>query len=426
MKKYIFLIDCDNFFVSCERLFRPDLRTKPVAVLSSNDACVISRSEEVKKLGISMGAPLFSIKALCKKEGVTFFSSNFELYRDISARVMSVLRRFSDTVEVYSIDEAFLSLSFREEDEENILSDLIKIALEIRTAVMGEVGVPISVGVGETKTLAKVATHFAKPRNMESMGYCILHSLEDVETALSKISLDAIWGIGQGFSKTLEKNGLETALDLYKKDPLWIKKVTNEVCMKTALELHGFVCHGVEEDTSLRKSLMQSQSFTKAKLRCIDLESAVAKHAREVAETLRSEGIVAREVYVFMYTEREDGRRVRVSDFEVLDMHTNNTLVLVEHATSLVRSLYSSTVRYKKTGVYLRDILPEHSQPQYTLFGESVTDTALMQSLDAVKERFGISLKTALEMGEKKCRVKREYISPRCTTRWSDSLRVGV
>ncbi|KAB2832153.1 MAG: Y-family DNA polymerase, partial [Caedimonadaceae bacterium] len=224
------LIDCDAFYVSCERIFQPHLEKKPVIVLSSNDGCAISRSSEAKALGIPMGAPLFKIRDIIEKYNVHLFSANFSLYGDISSRVMEVLKAFSPTVEVYSIDEAFLDLSLLSQDE------LFAYGCNIKKIVKKWTGIPVSVGIGPTKTLAKVANNMAK---RHPLGCYALLTPEKTEVLLGQVSLQDVWGIGPRWSKKLNTLGLTTALDLARAEPRWIRKTFNIVLAKTTLELRG-------------------------------------------------------------------------------------------------------------------------------------------------------------------------------------------
>jgi DNA polymerase V len=422
MPEYIFLIDCDNFFVSCERLFRPDLKNKPVLVLSSNDGCVISRSQEVKDLGVGMGEPYFKIREVCEKNTVSLFSTNFELYRDVSARVMSVVRRFSSNVEVYSIDEAFLALSVVDITEDFLLEK----AKEIRRTVLQEVGVPVSVGVANTKTLAKVATHFAKPKYNNS-GCVVFIDSQIISESLKKIAVGDVWGIGRRLAPRLAKVGIRTAFDFFEKSPDWIQAQTNILGVRTSQELHGVKRFGVLEDTTLRKSLLRSQSFGSALHKLADIETMVAYHARKVSETLREEGALAREVSVFLYTAKQDGKRHKVFGTEVLEMWDNSTLLIVKTALLILKRIYAKNQSYSKAGVFVRNIVPEGAQPNSTLFGESASkDKVLMHTLDAIQSKYGDVVRMGSEFGAKTGRANSKHLSPRRTTRWSEVLYLTV
>lgn len=428
MSKYIALVDCDNFFVSCERLFRPDLHTKPVLVLSSNDACAISRSQEVKNLGIKMGDPYFKIKELCDKHKVTLFSSNFELYTDISRRVMSVLRRYTDTIDVYSVDEAFLELVPHADcvTDEECEQSLLTQARSIRSAVLQEVGVPVSIGVARTKTLAKVATHFAKPR-FTTDGAVVLVRKNAVKKALQEIPIGDVWGIGRAYGPKLVRAGITTAFDFCEQEVAWIQGHTNMPGLCTVSELQGIRCFHIGESDTVRKSLMHSQSFSSALHELSDIKKSVAHHARKVAETLRAEEISAREIGVILYAREKDDTRHKVEGTEVEEMFTNSTLTIVATAHRVLTRLYSPTCTYSKSGVFVRNIVPEGAQPTTTLFGENTnTHSSLMSAIDTLRNKFGIVLQTGIEMQADKGRARRMHLSPRCSTRWDEVKKVST
>jgi DNA polymerase V len=422
MSEYIFLIDCDNFFVSCERLFRPDLENKPVLVLSSNDGCVISRSQEVKDLGVGMGEPYFKIRDVCEKNKVSLFSTNFELYKDMSARVMSILRRFSNNIEVYSIDEAFLVFSFFDTTEDFLLEK----AKEIRRTILQEVGVPVSVGIAKTKTLAKVATYFAKPK-YKSGGCVALLDSQVISESLKKIEVRDVWGIGRRLAPKLAKAGIRTAYDFYEKSPAWVQAHTNILGVHTLLELQGSSQYGVFEDTALRKSLLHSQSFGRMLYNIADIETMVAYHARKVSETLRGEGALAREVSVFLYTVKQGGKRDKVFGTEVLETYNNSTLTIVKTALSILTRIYITKQSYSKAGVFVCNIVPEGALPKSTLFCESSNkDEVLMHTLDALQSKYGDVVRVGSELGLQAGKANAKYLSPRCTTRWSEVLDVRI
>ena len=251
-KKKIALVDCNSFYVSCERLFNPKIQNKPVVVLSNNDGCVISRSNEAKSLGIKMGEPYFKVKELIKRNNVNIFSSNYALYGDLSRRVMKVLKTFSTNVEIYSIDEAFIDLSFlKEEDVENY-------GKEIRKKVLRWTGIPTSVGISTTKTLSKVANHIAKK---ERTGVMYLN--KNIDERLKKFPIQDVWGVGRQLSKLYIKNGIENAYQLKSVSNTWVKKSTNVLGSRTAMELRGVTCIGLELHEEKRKNCCVSRSFGK-------------------------------------------------------------------------------------------------------------------------------------------------------------------
>ncbi len=418
-KSVIALVDCDNFFVSCERLFRPDLRTHPVLVLSSNDGCVISRSQEVKQLGISMGVPFFMVRDVCKREDVAVFSSNFELYRDVSKRVMSVLRRFSDTVETYSIDEAFLVLECR---DGGILCSQAK---KIRQVVLKEVGVPVTIGIGSTKTLAKVSAHTMKP-SYQKRHFPVLIEQGAVQDVLRDTAVADVWGVGRRGAPQLERLGIATAHDLVEYVKSDAGRSVHVGLGRTVQELSGKQYFSIGESNEVRKSLMNSQSFGTAVQEKHEVCSAVARHARAAAEMLRAEDCVAKRVSVFVRA-KGYGQTKNLSHFEILSVHTSNTLTIVEVAERILEYLYRSDVAYVKAGVAVHDIVRVGAQPKATLFAEEVDENSkLMDTLDMLQGEYGLTVQTAAELGKNTWRSKRAHMSPRYTTRWSDITQVKL
>jgi DNA polymerase V len=413
MSRYIGLIDCNNFFVSCERLFRPDLVRVPVIVLSSNDGCIISRSEEAKQLGFTMGEPYFKVRDRCKTHNVAIFSSNFPLYRDMSRRVMYTIHRHVDNVEVYSVDEAFIELSLPEHK-------LNEHATSLRNAIFRDTGIPVAVGLGHTKTLAKVATHYAKPKRGGS-GVYVLSDDADTRVKLEHLSVGDVWGVGFRYAPMLKRIGIHTAYDLVRKDNAFIRKRMSIRGLRTVEELRGKVCLDVGEDTTLRKSLLHSQSFGARIYEYSELEAAVARHARKVAEVLRAEDAVAREVGVVIRTSRHTEKRYGAFDIIILEQHTGDTIAITEAALTLLRGLFRDGYAYAKAGVTVRDITPRGAQPVRTLFGtESDPRAPLMDTLDDIRHRLGDVIHLGVERVSGGWRPKSERLSPRYTTRWDD------
>jgi DNA polymerase V len=420
--KAVMLVDCDNFFVSCERLFRPDLKKVPVLVLSSNDGCAISRSNEVKKMGIKMGEPYFNVRNICERNNVAIFSSNLELYKDISHRVMSVLKRFSNTIEVYSIDEAFLELDCDSKDVHE--NDLLHYAKKIYTTVLHEIGIPVSIGVSHTKTLAKVAAHIAKPK-FGGEGCVVLFSSSDVDEALQTIDVGEVWGIGKKYSTKLNTLGIQTAHDLVMKNEEWILRQTNVLGLRIVTELKGQQCFKIGENIGIRKSLMSSQSFGRKIFSYDEICSAIAHHARIVAEMLREEEVMAREVSIVIRTSQHKGMYFSAHDSEILSVHTNDTLTIVKSALTILARVYKSGFGYAKAGVLVKDIIPEGAQAVSTLFEkETNKNDSLMKILDTLQYKYGSVLKVATEIQKKNYQARREYLSPRSTTRWSEVCKI--
>ena len=277
LTKKIALVDCNSFYVSCERLFNPKLRNKPVVVLSNNDGCIISRSVEAKALGIKMGEPYFKAKNIIMKNNIQVFSSNYSLYGDLSRRVMRTLKRFNSEIEIYSIDEAFLDLTNFPDNE---IEDVGK---EIRNVVLQWTGIPTSIGIAKTKTLSKVANHIAKKKQS---GVVSLIGLENIDPILEKVEINDVWGVGRQLTKFYHKNGIYNAKQLKNKSNTWIKKSSNVLSSRTAMELRGISCINLETKSSKRKSCVVSRSFGKRVENFQELKEAVASYSLNASEKL--------------------------------------------------------------------------------------------------------------------------------------------
>ncbi len=427
------LVDCNNFFVSCERLFRPDLQRRPVVVLSSNDGCVVSRSDEAKVLGIAMGEPYFAVRERLGSRDIEVFSSNFPLYGDISRRVMSTLARFSETVEVYSVDEAFLTLSDTASFEHW--------AIDVRSALLQEVGVPVSVGVAATKTLAKVATHCAKVADrsfalgnaygvgsdaVHSRGVRILTDPGTAEAALGVTPVEDVWGVGSRLALALRTAGIRNALELARADDAWVRARLTVCGLRTVHELRGRMCFPVGGSTSIRKSLLHSRSFGAPVYDRAALACAVTYHARKVAETLRAERVVAGTVRIFLVGAR-GMKRMTWQAQETFTVPTDDTLTLVHAACGMLDRLYRPHVRYRKAGVLVERIVEGKGVPMHTVFGEDTRPhAALMRELDALRYRFGDVVRVAAECGPVSWETRHAALSPRYTTAWNEIAQVRI
>lgn len=431
---YVALVDCNNFFVSCERLLRPDLLHKPVIVLSSNDGCVVSRSNEAKDLGIAMGEPFFKLKERCRLHGIAVFSSNFPLYVDISRRVMHTLDRFSHTIEPYSVDEAFLLPPFTT----RVL--LEQWMLDIRGVLLREVGVPVSVGVARTKTLAKIATHCAKVADRVALhgsggdsggvprvpGKHALIDTHEIATALHATPVEEVWGVGTRLAPMLRGAGITSAYDLAGADDMWVRTRMSVRGLRTVQELRGLPCFPVGEQKPVRKTLLHSRSFGTSASDRTTLARAVTYHARKVAETLRAEHLAASIVRVFLVS-THGGKRMVWYVSETLTVPVNDTLTFVGIACGMLDRVYRSQVRYTKAGVLVEGIVREESIPTHTVFGEAVGPRAsLMRELDMLRHRMGDVVRVAAEYGSASWEARRTMCSPRYTTSWDDVARVNL
>ncbi|MBF0250746.1 MAG: Y-family DNA polymerase [Alphaproteobacteria bacterium] len=431
MTKFFALVDCNNFYASCERVFRPDLEGRPVAVLSNNDGCVVARSSEVKALGVAMGVPFFEVRALFQRHGVAVFSSNYELYGDLSARVMAVLARYSPDLEVYSIDEAFLGLDGFER------WDLNAHLGELRRTVRRWTGIPVSVGAAPTKTLAKVAAGRAK-KTPELGGVLVLDTPAAVAAALALTPVGDVWGIGRRWSKRLEAMGIQTALEFSRQPEARVRKTMGVTGARTLLELRGQPCLGLETQPADRKSCVASRSFAQTVTAFDDVKDAVATFAARAGERLRhghgsGGAMVAGQVCAFALTDRfaENAPQCHAAATVALETPSNLTVDLTRAALAALRRAYRPGYRYKKAGVMLLDLAPE-TRAQPTLFAPTVEDRdkaeRLQRALDGLNGSARGGGRDLVRLGAAGFghggHLRREHRSPRYTTHWSELKRV--
>lgn len=412
----IALADCNNFYVSCERVFKPSLEDRPVIVLSNNDGCAVARSNEAKALGIQMGAPYHQIRKTCEWNGVTVFSSNYELYGDMSRRVVSVLTRFAPEIEVYSIDESFLDLSG--------VSNPLILSKRMRATVRRWTGIPISVGLGSTKTLAKLANRLAK----KTGSGCLLVEPED-ESSLKRVPIEEVWGIGRRLSFRLHRIGLNTAFEFAQAPSSLVRSIGGVTLERTQKELTGIPCLEMEEMPQPRKNTCSSRSFGKPVNELEELEEAVANYAVKATRKVRSENSLASGLQVFLMTNRFREDQPQYSNARTLgfDEATNDPIRIVGNAKRLLRSIFRKGYAYKKAGVILLDLVSAHSR-QGLLFEEH-GDSKRSEFVNAVEEaasRYGGSSVFWGSQGTKQeWSMRREMRTPCYTTNWQDLPRAG-
>ncbi len=414
-KLYV-LVDCNNFFASCERVFAPHLSGKPVVVLSNNDGCVISRSNEAKTLGIKMGAPFFKIKEFCLQNNVVVLSSNYQLYSDISNRVMNILHSFAQNCEIYSIDEAFLEVSGL---ESNIIEYIEKIAVTI----LKWTGIPVSIGVSKTKTLAKIASSIAKNH---SSNYHIM--LDDTEQYLKTIDVADVWGIGKNTALSLNEFGIFTAFDLSITDSKKIYKLFNLVVEKIALELQGFSCKELEI-AHFKKNITSSRSFG-IKIDNIDnLEEAISYHVSVAALKLRQQESYAQAIYVYLQSvdKNNSSKKNYYSHSLNLDLATNNTPIILKYAKQCLNKIYQKNIKYKKCGIVLLNIV-SRNQFQTSLFQDSISekDHTLSKIIDSINRKMGSDTIThGRTIAKRAWQMKQDFLSPKYTTSWKEIPKIG-
>ncbi len=445
------LADCNNFYCSCERVFRPDLIGKPVVVLSNNDGCVIARSEEAKALGYKMGDPFYQVKEKLEAEGVAIFSSNYTLYGSLSNRVMSMLSHYSPHIDQYSIDESFFEVDqsmaerfFQDNLKENDTfsnneSRLHQYGARISADVLRAVGIPISIGIAETKTLAKIGSKFAK-KYKGYQGCCLIDTDERRHKALSLFPIEDVWGIGRQISRKLDYMGIRTAAQFADKKESWVRSHFNITTVRTWKELNGESCISIEE-LPQKKSICTSRSFSDEGI-CDKnvIEEAVANFAVRCTEKLRLQGSVCQGITVFAWTSRfnEHVPEYTIHDSLTLPIATNAQDEIVGAALSILRAKYPKPMadcrsdrpglsfRFKKAGVILWQISPAHPRQQ-DLFDpiDRSKQKALMEAIDAINRKNGYgTIRQAIQGTDCRFDLKREYMSKQFTTNIHDILKV--
>jgi len=403
--KKLALVDCNSFYVSCERLFNPKIRRKPVVVLSNNDGCIISRSNEAKALGIKMGEPYFKAKEIIVKNKVEVFSSNYSLYGDLSRRVMRTLKRFNSEIEVYSIDEAFIDLSNFPDNE------VERVGKEIRETVLQWTGIPTSIGIAKTKTLSKVANHIAKKKQS---GVTCLIGIENLDPILEKVEINDVWGVGRQLTKFYQKNGIYNAKQLKNKSNTWIKKSSNVLGSRTAMELRGVPCINLETTSTKRKSCVVSRSFGKRIETFQELKEAVANYCLNASEKIRSESLVAKAITVFVRTSPFQRNFGYYSNAKTIDfpIATNNSIETVKTAVSILEKIFKNGYQYQKAGVMLTGLRDDDGRKNLFSSEKDEKINNLMRSIDNTNYRYGRSTLSLASAGvQKRWNMRREYSS---------------
>lgn len=446
--KLFALIDCSSFYCSCERVFRPELKDRSICVLSNNDGCVISLTPEVKSLGIRIGTPFFKVRDMLAKNKVAVFSSNYCLYGDMSRRVMQVISQFSDNMEVYSIDEAFIELEADDEDVENEKIRLQNIAEEIHHTVMKGTGIPVRVSIAETKTLAKVGSDVTKKllKEKKTPVVCFWNH-PDKAVSLKTTSIGDVWGIGRGWGEKLQDIGIYTAYNLFEADAGAIGQKYNVVLQKTTLELQGIVCNPIDSGRPQRKSLIRSRMFghklTDPKL----ILQAVSTHVARGAEKLRQENLVAGVLSVEISTGQHSTNKTFGRASIELSKPTNDTMELSKIAADLFKKCHveknqkGEAYQYVKAGVVFHDLKKDDS-PTNSFFDFINTEkNEIMSTLDAINKKFGTNAIVVASQGtpdklrgnsaanikeSAEWSMKRNHMSPRYTTVWKELMKVKI
>ena len=410
------LADCNNFFASCERVFRPELNGKPVIVLSNNDGCAVARSNEAKALGIKMGDPLFKIRDIVEKNNVAVFSGNFARYGDMSRRVQEVLRSYSPCIEVYSIDEAFLDL-------DGIDVDYDAYAKEISRVCWRQTSIPVSVGIAPTKTLAKIASKLCK-RYPKLKGGCYMHRPQDIEKVLRNFPAEDVWGIGRRMMRKLEALSVQTAWDYVSLPETTVRMLFHLPGYRTWKELKGIPSIEMEDMIEPRKTICVSRSFSKEICDRNELCEQVANFAESAVTKLRGQHSVALEMVVFAITNRfkENAPQTYASRLVVIPDGTSDHRTFIRHAIEGCRDLWRPGFGYKKAGVVITKLVQEEGYAQ-SLFADADAlekESRLSTSIDSIHKMFGRGAVLLGSQGNGEIKMSREHQSPHYTTLWSD------
>jgi DNA polymerase V len=418
MPDFYLMVDCNNFYASCERVFDPRLEGRPVVVLSNNDGCVIARSNEAKALGIAMGEPAYKREGFFTRNGVHVFSSNYALYGDMSARVMRILAGFAAKTEVYSIDECFLLLRGLS------IASLMQTAREIRHTVRQWTGIPVCVGIARTKTLAKVANRLAKKESGD--GVRLLEDDKDIDSVLQNLQTGDVWGIGRRIARYLSACGVHTALDLKGRDDDWVRRHLTVTGLRTVLELRQIPCIALEDAPPPARSLVCSRSFGTRIESLASLEEAVVAYVQRAGEKLRRKGLVAGAIQVFLETNRfQPGPQYAGSRCRALPAPTASTLDLHGPALEILRDIHKPGYKYQKAGVILLDLCPASGRQLSFLeprAEEKKRRDSLMRVMDRINTVYGRGALTlaASGLGKKEWHMRQERRSPRYTTSWTE------
>jgi DNA polymerase V len=406
------LVDCNNFYASCERAFNPQLEGKPIIVLSNNDGCVIARSNEAKKLGIQMGEPYFKCKDICRQYKISVFSSNYELYGDMSARVMILLGEACPEIEVYSIDEAFLLMTSYSNYDLNLFS------LELRSQIKMCTGIPVSIGLGPTKTLAKIANNYAKKHTLDGVFNMCDQKIR--YQILTQFAIADIWGVGRRIALRLKQFGINTAWDLKNADPKTMRREFSVVMEKMIFELNDISCIPLEEAPPPKKQIMSSRSFGRPVMTLNELEEAISSYASRACLKLRNQNSLACGVHVFIETNyfREDKKQYSNAINYPLIHPTSDTRIITTVAKHCIKKLFKANYEYKKVGIMLLDLIPESVTQLDLLQVENLKHKkSVMNIMDEINKKYGNNSFFLSAQGiEHRWKMQRNLISKRYTT----------
>jgi len=418
----IALIDCNNFYVSCERVFDPKLKGKPTIVLSNNDGCVIARSDEAKALGIEMGTPSFMIKDFIRKHNVRVYSSNYTLYGDMSARVMRVIKEFIPRTEIYSIDEIFADVSSLTH------TNPTELAMQIRESVMRCTGIPVSIGIAQTKTLAKLANRYAKKTRPGDSVFCADEEWK-IQDILAFTQVEDIWGVGGQYHRLLKKNGFHTAADFINAPEGWVRKEMAVVGLRTQQELKGIACTEWQDEVKGKKNICTSRGFGKLITTKREVQQAIGTFTSSCAQKLRKQNSCAQRIHVFVQTNihrKQDDQYFHSITLD-LTVPTNSTRELLKYAMRGLDIIYRPGFKYNKTGVMVMDLVPA-DQTQLGLFESDTSgakEKATMTAVDGINQVYGNDVvRMAKQEFNTKWKLRQNHLSKCYTTRFKDLMKV--
>ena len=412
----IALADCNNFYVSCERVFNPSLKNKPVVVLSNNDGCVISRSNEAKRLGIKMGEPAFKIKRTVERHDVQIFSTNFALYGDMSSRVMRLLDEFAPNIEVYSIDEAFM-------DFKGLKSPIAE-AKKLTENINRATGIPISIGIAQTKTLAKIANHIAKQNSRD--GICLFEDHSYIDSQLKSFPVSSVWGIGMKGAAMLNSYGVNTVRDFISLNEKWILRNLSITGLRLYKELKGETCFDLDTHPKSKKSISSSRTFPEKSDSYEYISRHISRNASRCAQKLRSDKSCAGFIGIVLKTSPYDSHQEyrRSCRTIALEPPTNSTQEIIKISSTLLESVYKEGERYSKSKIFVGDIVSKN-RIQLHLFNNKKDSSRLDQNIDFINSTMGPDTIKMLSDGIAK-KISKRHMSPRFTTRWDELLEISL
>lgn len=416
------LVDCNNFYASCERVFKPQLRNKPIAILSNNDGCVISRSDEAKALGLPMGAPTFKYKSFFKEHNVHVFSSNYPLYGDMSSRVMNILGQFTPDIEIYSIDEAFLEFKGYEN------YDMKEYGVEMQHRILKWTGIPTSVGIAPTKALAKVANKIARKFPKETNNVFIISSDKERIKALKWTSVESVWGIGRRLSKRLKAQGIQTAYDFTQLSDNWVRGNFSVTELHLKKDLEGIATLELEDANQPKKAIATTRSFETTFSDIDNIKERVSTFATNCAEKLRKQESLCNMIIVLLSSDRhkKGAEQHRTSIHVALPYPTDSSLVISKYAVKAVSSIFKKGIKYKRAGVIVTGLVPNDNHQLPLFDSQDPKHKPLMSTVDNINHKLGdYKIKLASQDLERTWKMYQKHLSPKYTTNIDELLVVN-